>query len=84
MKKEILKFVEDNNVDAAALKFGVTETSIYEWLRAVKRRGTDTGELPTGSTAKAEEEDSKDVRDRQVLAMWRQHPGYGCPLPTSL
>ena len=80
MKKEILKFAEENTVDAAATKYGVTETTIYEWRRAGKRRGTDTGDLATGatgSTAQAEEEDSKEVRDRQVLAMWRQHPGYG-------
>ena len=89
VKKEILKFVEENNVEAAAKKYGVTETSIYEWLRAGKRRGTDTGDLPikatgqvvateqTGSTGQAEEEDSKEERDRRVLAMWRQHPGYG-------
>ena len=79
VKKEILKFVEENNVEAAAKKYGVTETSIYEWLRAGKRRGTETGDLAPGSTGPglAEEEDSKEVRDRQVLAMWRQHPGYG-------
>jgi transposase InsO family protein len=80
MKKEILKFAEENTVEAAAKKYGATETSIYEWRRAGKRRGTDTGDLQvgsTGSTAQSEEEDSKEVRDRQVLAMWRQHPGYG-------
>jgi len=80
VKKEILKFAEESTVEAAATKYGVTETSIYEWRRAGKRRGTATGDLPegsTGSTAQVEEEDSKEVRDRQVLAMWRQHPGYG-------
>ena len=77
VKKEILKYAEENNVASAAKKYGVTETSIYEWLRAGKRRGTETGDLPTGPAAPAEEEDSTEVRDRQVLAMWRQHPGYG-------
>ena len=79
VKKEILKFVTENNVEAAAKKYGVTETSVYEWLRAGKRRGTDTGDLPPVSTGPgpAEEEDPKEVRDRQVLAMWHQHPGYG-------
>jgi transposase-like protein len=77
VKKEILKYAEENSVEAAAEKYGVTETSIYEWRRAGKRRGTDTGDLPTGPTGQTEEEDSKEVRDRQVLAMWRQHPGYG-------
>lgn len=77
MRKAILKFAEENSVESAAKKYGVTETSICEWRRAGKRRGTDTGDLPTGPTAKAEEEDPKEIPDWQVLAMWRQHPGYG-------
>jgi transposase len=89
MKKEILKFAEENTVEAAAKKYAVTETTIYEWRRAGKRRGTDTGDLANGSTestkstgstestAQEEDGDPKEVRDRQVLAMWRQHPGYG-------
>ena len=77
VKKEILKFAEENGVESAAKKYGVTETSIYEWRRAGKRRGTVTGDLPAGQTGQAGEEDSAEVRDRQVLAMWRQHPGYG-------
>ena len=84
MKKEILKFAEENTVEAAAKKYAVTETTIYEWRRAGKRRGTDTGDLANGSTestkstgstestAQEEDGDPKEVRDRQVLAMWRR------------
>jgi len=75
VKKEILKLAEENGVESAAKKFGVTETSIYEWRRAGKRRGQIRVTLrrADGTTR---EEDSAEVRDRQVLAMWRQHPGY--------
>ena len=69
VKKEILKFVAENNVEAAAKKYGVTETSIYEWLRAGKRRGTDAGDLAPGSTGPgpAEEEDPKDLTSRLII-----------------
>jgi len=74
MRKEILEFAQANDVEAAARKYGVTETSIYEWRSAAKRRGGATGNLPAGQTG---EEDVKVDRDRRILAMWRQHPGYG-------
>ena len=74
-RKEILEYAQEHDVRSAAEKFGVTEASIYEWRRAVKRRGeaqrTGDGQEGLG------EEDPKQVRDRKVLALWRQHPGYG-------
>ncbi|MBU4262578.1 MAG: DDE-type integrase/transposase/recombinase [Proteobacteria bacterium] len=74
VKKEIIEYALVNDVAAAAGKFGVTETTIYEWRRAVKRRGNGTGNFqPVGP----EEQDQKVERDRRILAMWRQHPGYG-------
>jgi transposase InsO family protein len=72
-KKEILAFAQSNSVESAASKFGVTETSIYEWRRASKRRGSESGEHQPVPI----EEDSKEQRDRLILGMWRQHPGYG-------
>ncbi len=38
-KQEILEYARSNDVQAAAQKFGTTETSIYEWRRSLKRRG---------------------------------------------
>lgn len=74
LKKEILEFAQKNSIESTARKYGVTETSIYEWRRAAKRRGSEAGDhLPVP----IEEEDSKVQRDRRILAMWRQHPGYG-------
>jgi transposase-like protein len=74
LKKEILEYAEGNGVESAAGKYGVTETTIYDWRRAAKRRGNETGDLQPGGI---EEQDPKAERDRRVLAMWRQHPGYG-------
>lgn len=73
LKKEIFGFAASNGVKAAANKYDVTMTTIYEWRKAAKRRKNETGELQTEQP----EEDSKVVRDRKILALWRQHPGYG-------
>jgi transposase InsO family protein len=74
-KREILDYAKEHDVRCAAEKFGVTEASIYEWRRALKRRG---GGEPTGDgKGGVPEEDPKQVRDGKVLALWRQHPGYG-------
>lgn len=74
LKREILGFALEKNVALAAEKYGVTETTLYEWRKAAKRRGSETGEFQPAAT---EEDDSKAQRDRRILAMWRQHPGYG-------
>ena len=71
IKKEILSYAQDNGVEAAANKYEVTETTIYEWRRVAERRGKEKGKV------NVEEQDPKTERDRRVLAMWRQHPGYG-------
>ena len=77
-RREILTYANEHTVKAAADKFGVTETSIYEWRRANKRRGESAVDAEHGKpSSESVEEDAKEVRDRKVLAMWRQHPGYG-------
>ena len=74
IKQEILGSALENGVASTAVKYGVTETTIYDWRKAAKRRGSETGNFPAGQVV---EEDSKVERDRRILAMWRQHPGYG-------
>ncbi len=78
-RTEILDYAQSHCVREAAAKFALTETTIYEWRRAMKRRagaaseaGSNGGEPPVG-----EVEDGSEARDRKILAMWRQHPGYG-------
>ena len=72
-KDEILNFSLENSIAEAAGKFDSTETTIYEWLRADKRRNADN----TNEKVTAQSDDPKTVRDNKILAMWRQHPGYG-------
>lgn len=75
-KKEILAYAEANNVKSAAERFGPREGTIYEWRRAIKRRGHGNGTTAsTEAEATAEVEDPKEVRDRRIIAMWRQAPG---------
>jgi transposase InsO family protein len=78
-RREILVYARSHSVREAAEKFGVTEATIYEWRRSERRRssaasevGSDGGEAPVG-----EVEEPSEARERKVLAMWRQHPGYG-------
>ena len=73
IKDEIMGHAAENSVAEAAAKFEVSETTIYEWIRADKRRGNAGGK---GQTP-AESDDPAVVRDRKILAAWREHPGYG-------
>jgi transposase InsO family protein len=77
-RKEILDYAKNHSVNEAADKFGPTETSIYEWRRAIERRSQQGGE---GENADRPDEivieDPKQERDRKIVSMWRQHPGYG-------
>ena len=77
-RKEILAYAGDHSVKAAAEKFGTTETTIYDWRRAMDRRGERAGETRSAEGQdESVQEDPKGARDRKILAMWRQHPGYG-------
>ena len=77
-RKEVLAYAKKHSVKEAAEKFGPTETSIYDWRRAIERRNQQAGE--GGSADGPNEiliEDPKQERDRKIVSMWRQHPGYG-------
>ena len=74
-KQEILEYAVAHDVQAAAERFQLTGASIYEWRRCLKRRGVADASDKEGG--KIVIEDSKAERDRRILAMWRQHPGYG-------
>ena len=79
-RQEILDYADAHSVRAAAERFAATETSIYEWRRAIKRRSQSAADPENEGQSQASgqtAEDPKEARDRRVLAMWRQHPGYG-------
>jgi len=46
--KEILEYAQEHSVKAAAEKFGATEKSIYDWRRAIERRGQHAAAELTG------------------------------------
>ena len=71
VKEKILADAKENGVESAAANHDVSKTTIYEWLGSVERRGNETGKIEVAA------EDPKVDRDRRILAMWRQHPGYG-------
>ena len=72
-KDEILNYSLENSIAEASAKFDVSETTIYEWNRKNKRRGLEATTKQTMSHS----DDPKMIRDNKILAMWRQHPGYG-------
>ena len=72
-KEEILNFAKANSVEEAAVKFNATGSSIYEWRRSLKRRGGDAPPVEGEITI----EDQTEHRDRKIIKMWRQHPGFG-------
>jgi len=74
-KEEILKYAKDNSVEEAAVKYNVTGSSIYEWRRAWKRRGEDGSTVENEGEIKVE--DPAENRNRKIINMWRQHPGFG-------
>jgi len=77
-RKEILEYAQEHSVKEAAEKFGLSVTSIYDWRRAIARRGQQAGEGENADgPGEIAMEDPKQERDRKVVAMWRQHPGYG-------
>jgi len=77
-RKEILEYAQKHSVKAAAEKLGATETSIYDWRRAIERRGEQAGEGENADRpGEIVIEDPKQARDQKVVSMWRQHPGYG-------
>ncbi len=72
-KDEILQYAQKSSVADAAAKFDVAETTVYEWQRSDKRRNINTNEHESST----KNDDPAVIRDRKILATWREHPGYG-------
>jgi transposase InsO family protein len=77
-RKEILEYAQNHSVKEAAKEFGLTETSIYDWRRAMGRRGQQASEGERADRpGEIVIEGPRQERDRKIVSMWRQHPGYG-------
>lgn len=61
-------------VTAASKELGMTRFSLYQWRRKVALAAKGLGESPTSGPDPA---DIEAQRDREILTMWREHPGLG-------
>ena len=74
LKAQILEYVAEHGISAAAREFGVTRFTIYDWQRkrALDLQGK-AQESPTTSCDKTMAE----VRDLRILKEWKSSPGLG-------
>jgi transposase-like protein len=70
----VLEHAGDHGVSAAAQKYGVTRFSIYEWRRKVRRAAEGDGDAPTSGPDPA---DIEAERNKEILDLWKEHPGLG-------
>ena len=73
-KARILESAAKRGVAEAARKHGVSRFSIYDWRRKLRLAAEGKGESPTSGPDPA---DIEAQRDREILSMWRKHPGLG-------
>ena len=69
-----LECAAQEGVSAAALKFGISRFSLYEWQRrtALHAQGKIANSPVVGS-----DEDRGAARDHRILSEWKAHPGLG-------
>lgn len=70
----ILEDAAKLGVKAASDKHGVSRWSIHNWRGKVQRAAAGEGDSPTSGPDPAEVEQQ---RDREILEIWRKHPGLG-------
>jgi len=73
LKGQILEFVAEHGVTAAAKKFGVTRFTIYEWRRRVKLGSQGDAKSPVVGS----DEHPAKAREQLILKEWRASTGLG-------
>lgn len=73
-KARALELSDKVGVTAASKQLGISRYSLYEWRRRVRLAAKGKGESPTSGPDPA---DIEARRDKEILDMWRQHPGLG-------
>ncbi|TVQ86693.1 MAG: hypothetical protein EA397_19710, partial [Deltaproteobacteria bacterium] len=61
-------------VTAASKELGISRFSLYEWRRKVRLAAEGKADSPTSGLEPA---DIEAQRDKEILDLWRQHPGLG-------
>lgn len=77
MRAEILAYAERESMEDAEEKYGVSSTSIERWCRAEEREGTAPCTLTAGPSAMPKKADCEAERCAKILAVWKEHPGFG-------
>lgn len=73
-RAEIIEYAMAHGVSAAAKKYKASRYAIYDWERKVKKAAAGNGDSPTAGPDPAEIEL---LRDKEILAEWKRHPGLG-------
>jgi transposase InsO family protein len=73
-KARALDLVAQIGASAAGRQLGISRYSLHDWRRKVKRAAEGKGDSPTSGPAPA---DIEAQRDKEILDIWRQHPGLG-------
>ncbi|MCP4408035.1 MAG: DDE-type integrase/transposase/recombinase [Gammaproteobacteria bacterium] len=73
-KARALELAAEIGVTAVSKQLGMSRFSLYEWQRKVRLAAAGKGDSPTSGAAP---DDIEAQRDKEILALWRQHPGLG-------
>ena len=74
MKAQILEYAAQHGITEAAVKFGATRFSIYNWKRQVALHAKGKAE---SSPVVGSDEDRATKRDERILAEWKASAGLG-------
>lgn len=73
-RARVLEFASQEGVVAAAIKYGISRFSIYEWRRRTKLHSE--GKAVDSPTVGCDENHAA-ARDHRILSEWKAHPGLG-------
>jgi transposase InsO family protein len=73
-KARALELADKVGITAAGKQLGISRYSLYDWRRKVQRAAEGQGDSPTSGPDPA---DIEARRDKEILDLWRQHPGLG-------
>ncbi len=73
-KAQALELAAEIGPAAASAQLGMSRFSIYEWRRRVGLAAAGKGDSPTSGP---DPSDLEAQRDKEILDLWKQHPGLG-------
>ena len=73
-KARALELAGKVGITAAGKELGISRYSLYDWRRKVQRAAAGQGDSPTSGPDPA---DIEARRDKEILDLWRKHPGLG-------